>query len=75
MLPWLNQDLELARELMGDDYWSYRLAANHEVLETFLRYHWEQGLSKHLLTPKGDVRARVPRGRRHLMVRQRRPSP
>ncbi|MGH3366834.1 MAG: hypothetical protein ACRDOY_06500, partial [Nocardioidaceae bacterium] len=51
MEPWLNQHLEQARDLLGDDYWSYGLDANREVLSTFLRYHHEQGLSRRLLTP------------------------
>ncbi|MCL3817641.1 hypothetical protein [Aeromicrobium wangtongii] len=51
MLPWLNQDLEQAIALMGEDYWSYGLEANTHVLATFLRYHHEQGLSKRLLEP------------------------
>lgn len=52
MLPWLNQDLETARDVLGDDYWSYGLAANEQVLATFLRYHHEQGLSRRLLRPE-----------------------
>ena len=52
MLPWLNQDLEQARELLGDDYWSYGLDANVETLATFLRYHHEQGLSRRLFRPE-----------------------
>ncbi len=52
MLPWLNQDLELARELLGDDYWSYGLDANVDALATFLRYHHEQGLSWRRLRPE-----------------------
>ncbi|MPZ96200.1 MAG: ABC transporter substrate-binding protein [Propionibacteriales bacterium] len=51
MLPWLTQQLEEARQLLGDDFWSYGLDANHETLETFLRYHHEQGLSRRLLSP------------------------
>lgn len=51
MLPWLNQDLERARALMGEDFWSYGLDANRENLATFLRYHHDQGLSKRLLDP------------------------
>ncbi len=51
MLPWLNQNLEETRELLGDDYWSYGLEANHNTLATFLRYHHEQGLSRRLLRP------------------------
>lgn len=51
MLPWLNQDLEQARALMGEDFWSYGLEANAANLATFLRYHHEQGLSRRLLDP------------------------
>jgi hypothetical protein len=52
MEPWLNQHLEQARDLLGDDYWSYGLDANRDVLSTFLGYHHEQGLSQRLLTPE-----------------------
>ena len=41
-----------ARELMGDDFWSYGLAANRKTLETFLRHHHSQGLSSRLVTPE-----------------------
>jgi 4,5-dihydroxyphthalate decarboxylase len=52
MLPWLNQHLEEAEQLLGEDYWSYGLAANHDTLATFLRYHHEQGLSGRLRRPE-----------------------
>ncbi|MQA60341.1 MAG: ABC transporter substrate-binding protein [Actinophytocola sp.] len=52
MLPWLNQQLEEAQRVLGDDYWSYGLQANHHVLATFLRYHHEQGLSRRELRPE-----------------------
>ena len=52
MLPWLNQQLEEARTVLGEDYWSYGLEANHHTLATFLRYHHEQGLSRRLMTPE-----------------------
>ncbi len=52
MSPWLNQDLEMVKELMGDDYWSYGLDGNVETLATFLRYHHEQGLSRRLWSPQ-----------------------
>lgn len=46
MEPWLMFHLEEARELLGDDYWSYGLGGvDRKVLTTFLRYHHEQGLS------------------------------
>ena len=52
MLPWLTHDLEQAKALLGDDFWSYGLAENREVLATFLRYHAEQGLSRRRLEPE-----------------------
>ena len=51
MLPWLTAHVEEARKEMGDDFWPYGLEKNRRTLETFLRYHFEQGLSKRLLTP------------------------
>jgi hypothetical protein len=52
MLPWLNQHLEEAQRLMDTDYWSYGLDANYDNLATFLRYHYEQGLSRRQLSPE-----------------------
>ncbi len=51
MLPWLTAHLEDARKEMGNDFWPYGLDRNRKTLETFLRYHFEQGLSKRRLTP------------------------
>lgn len=51
MLPWAGAHVEEARRDMGDDFWPYGLDRNRMSLETFLRYHFEQGLSKRLLTP------------------------
>jgi hypothetical protein len=44
--PWLIQHLEEAKQLLGQDYWSYGLAENEKTLDVFLRYHHEQGLSR-----------------------------
>ena len=52
MLPWLTAHVEDTRALMGDDFWPYGFARNRKTLETFLRYHHEQGLSKRLLKPE-----------------------
>jgi 4,5-dihydroxyphthalate decarboxylase len=52
MLPWLIRHVEDTRNLMGEDFWPYGYQPNVETLNTFLRYHHEQGLSKHRLTPK-----------------------
>jgi len=51
MVPWLTAQLEEARREMGEDWWPYGLEPNRKVLDTFLRYHHEQGLSKRRLTP------------------------
>ncbi|MGW5383403.1 ABC transporter substrate-binding protein [Nocardia sp. NPDC003963] len=50
-LPWLYTEVERTTELMGSDYWTYGVEANDRTLRTFLRYSYEQGLSKKLLEP------------------------
>jgi 4,5-dihydroxyphthalate decarboxylase len=52
MVPWLVAQLEEARKEMGDDWWPYGVEPNRKVLETFLRYHHEQGLSKRVFKPE-----------------------
>ncbi len=52
MVPWLVAELEEARREMGEDWWPYGLEPNRKALETFLRYHHEQGLSKRLFRPE-----------------------
>jgi 4,5-dihydroxyphthalate decarboxylase len=52
MLPWLTAHVEDARRTLGEDWWAYGLEPNRHVLETFLRYHHEQGLSKRRLAPE-----------------------
>jgi 4,5-dihydroxyphthalate decarboxylase len=52
MLPWFNAHAEDAFDTMGDDFWPYGLEKNQETLETFLRYHHEQGLSHRQLSPE-----------------------
>jgi 4,5-dihydroxyphthalate decarboxylase len=53
MLPWLTAHVEETRDLMGtDDFWPYGFAANRAVLETFLRYSHEQGLTPRRLRPE-----------------------
>jgi 4,5-dihydroxyphthalate decarboxylase len=44
-LPFVEEQLKAARELMGHDFWSYGVGANRHVLDTFLRHHHTQGLS------------------------------
>ena len=50
MVPWLNKLVDDDRSLLGADWWPYGLAANRKAVDTFLRYHFEQGLSKRRLT-------------------------
>jgi 4,5-dihydroxyphthalate decarboxylase len=52
MLPWLNHHVEEAIAEMGEDYWPYGFERNRATLDTFLRYHHEQGLSKRRLAPE-----------------------
>jgi 4,5-dihydroxyphthalate decarboxylase len=52
MLPWLTAHVEEARRELGEEFWSYGFKANRHVLDTFLRYHHEQGLSKRRLAPE-----------------------
>jgi 4,5-dihydroxyphthalate decarboxylase len=51
MLPWQVAHVEEARREMGEDWWPYGVEANRHVLETFLRYHNEQGLSRRRYSP------------------------
>ena len=44
-LPFVEEQLKAARETLGEDYWSYGVAANRRTLETLLRHHHGQGLS------------------------------
>jgi 4,5-dihydroxyphthalate decarboxylase len=51
MLPWLAAHLDQVKREMGDDFWPYGFEKNETTLRTFLRYHFEQGLSKRQLEP------------------------
>ena len=50
MLPWFSKLIDEDRSLLGQDWWPYGLRANRKALDTYLRYHYEQGLSKRQLT-------------------------
>jgi 4,5-dihydroxyphthalate decarboxylase len=45
-LPLATEHFHEMRKLMGEDYWPYGIAKNRKCLETFVRYHHEQGISK-----------------------------
>jgi len=44
-LPFVEEQLKAARELMGPDYWSYGVEPARRTLETFVKAHYAQGLS------------------------------
>ncbi|MVU81932.1 4,5-dihydroxyphthalate decarboxylase [Nocardia sp. ET3-3] len=45
MVPWMNALVERNDEQFDQDWWPYGIAANRTAVETYLRYHYEQGLS------------------------------
>ena len=45
MLPWLTAHVDETQREFGDDWWPYGLEKNIKTLDTFTRYHHEQGLS------------------------------
>lgn len=45
MVPWMNALFEENQRLFPDDWWPYGVSANRAALDTYLRYHHEQGLS------------------------------
>lgn len=44
-LPFVEEQLKAARELMGEDFWPYGVNANRKTLDAFLHHHHSQGLS------------------------------
>lgn len=51
-LPWVVAEYQATKALMGDDYWSYGIAANKRELEALGRYAVEQGLARQPVTPE-----------------------
>jgi 4,5-dihydroxyphthalate decarboxylase len=51
-LPWSVAEHDATAALMGQDFWSYGLEANQNVLDAFVRYHREQGVSARLVAPR-----------------------
>ena len=50
MLPWQIAAVEDTIATMGKEWWPYGIDRNRHVIETFTRYHHEQGLSPRQLT-------------------------
>jgi 4,5-dihydroxyphthalate decarboxylase len=49
-LPWPVDELERARKLMGEDFWSYGVQQNVREIDAITRYAYEQGLTARRLT-------------------------
>src|SRR5215470_1875376 len=49
-LPFVEEQLMAARELMGHDFWPYGITPNRKTLESFLSHHHRQGLSQRLVS-------------------------
>ena len=50
MIPWFSHLFERDRADFAEDWWPYGVKANRTSIDTFLRYHYEQGLSQRRLT-------------------------
>lgn len=46
MIPWFTRLVAEDIELLGNDWWPYGIGPNRKALDSALRYHWEQGLTK-----------------------------
>ena len=49
-LPWVAQEIEETRALMGDNFWPYGIEPNRKALEALFQYSNEQGLANKKLT-------------------------
>jgi 4,5-dihydroxyphthalate decarboxylase len=48
-LPWMAQEAEETRKLMGDNYWPYAIEPNRKALNAIIEYSYEQGLARRKL--------------------------
>lgn len=46
MIPWFNTVFEKNRELFPKDWWPYGLKKNYQAIDAFLRWQYEQGITK-----------------------------
>ena len=49
-LPWVAQEIEETRALMGENFWPYGIEPNRKALEALFQYSHEQGLATRRLT-------------------------
>ncbi len=47
MFPWFSNLIKEDRAVLGGDWWPYGIEANRKAIEAVLRYHFEQGVTKH----------------------------
>ena len=52
MVPWFPRLLDENLRLFTDDWFPHGVDANRTMIDTALRYHYEQGLSKRHMTPR-----------------------
>lgn len=45
-LPFVEEQLKAAQDMMGPDFWAYGVAASRNTLQAFMRHHHAQGLSR-----------------------------
>jgi 4,5-dihydroxyphthalate decarboxylase len=50
-VPWLFEYVRRTVETFGEDYWPYGIEANRTTLLTFLKYAYQQGITKDQLAP------------------------
>lgn len=51
-LPWITEQVGKVQDVMGRDWWPYGIGPNRAVLDAFLGYHHQQGLSKRRYRPE-----------------------
>jgi 4,5-dihydroxyphthalate decarboxylase len=49
-LPWVAAELRHTRNVMGDDFWPYGVAKNRKVLESLIRWSYEDELTSRRLS-------------------------
>jgi len=49
-LPWVAQEIEETRTLMGENFWPYGIKPNRKALEALFKYSYEQGLARRKLS-------------------------
>ena len=52
MLPWAYSDARAVKDVMGEDFWAYGLAANEKTVGTLLGYLKDQSLTQRLWQPE-----------------------